>query len=462
MLNIKMQKQMKTISPIIFLLSVVIVFFGSACTNDKITDEECEPAVINVLFDNLKIEGGEFSSEESTVTKVRIYVFSGNRVDAMKIFNSGEETFKSPFRLQTTTGMKTVYVIANEPAALTTSLDAVKTLNALKEITDTSKSPLKAPLTMVGSASVDVKYAPDPANNSQVTVELIRIASNLRLQVKKDESTKADIIMRAVRLLRIPEKSVLIEGEPVSGQAYWDYTYTGNGATPVTTGGVDVWTGATEMYIYENPGSVSDTINRATYLVIDATYNGVDTRYRAYINDDNSDATDHKYSTKRNHQYNIIATINNIGEFDGLTLSTYVTPWSLLKSEWLFERVFAIKPHPTVDEQIYTALNPDNSITFTFLLHNPVGAKWTAQLSNPFYFEFSNEGSAVSRGEVGTEYTISIKPRLPQSAELRSTEFYIIVGVDGDGDSVEIPLIKGSTLVGPGNRIVINQPAVTP
>lgn len=446
---------MKTINYIIFLLSVAILLLGS-CISEDMTDERSKPAVISVSFDNLQVRSGELFSGESAINKVRICVFAGNNLNEMQIFNSGEGQFKNPFTIKTTTGSKTVYVIANEPDDLTASLDAVTNLNALKGISASASASLTAPLTMVGFAATNVEYASDPSSNSQVTIQLIRTVSNLNLKVKKHESTNAEILLREVRLCRIPSKTALIEGEPVSGQTYWDCIHTGDITTPLTTTGTDVWAEETGIYMFENLGNKSDTTDRATYLIIDATYNGVDTRYSAYINDESSDATDHKYSTKRNHQYNIVATINNIGEVNGLTLSTYVSPWNILGTNWLFERTFAISPHPIIGEHSYTTLSPDHPISFTFILHNPVGATWSAQLSNPVDFNFSLDNGAVRQGEVGTEYTISIIPFSSQGIESRTTEFYITV------DGVEIPLIRGSTLVGGGNRIVINQPAVTP
>ena len=74
-------------------------------------------------------------------------------------------------------------------------------------------------------------------------------------------------------------------------------------------------------------------------------------------------------------------------------------------------------------------------------------------MSNPYDFEFSTSGGAVSAGELRTDYTISIKPRYAQGSEERKTEFYITVG------GVEIPLLQSSVLIGTGNRIVIKQPA---
>jgi hypothetical protein len=116
--------------------------------------------------------------------------------------------------------------------------------------------------------------------------------------------------------------------------------------------------------------------------------------------------------------------------------------------------VYAIDPHPTTAAHTYTLVNSNDDVSFAFKLFNPLGSTWTAQLSNPIDFEFSDADGAVSSGITRTDYTINIKPRNAQGTTERSTEFYITVG------GVEIPLLLGSNLVGVGNRIIITQPAV--
>ena len=450
---------MKTIHKINFQLLALLALFVTACTSDDVSGDKGEPAVISLSMSDIQTRGSDLFAGESLITKVRVYVFDGNYVDKMQVFTSGEADFNNPFKVNTTTGPKTVYVVANEPSDMTAALNDVMTktqLNALA--TSASTASLASPFTMVGSENVTIATT----TGASVTVSIKRLVAKINLTVKKG-ATNAEIFLKSVRLYRGAAKSALIEEQPVSGQTYWNCTYTPPSA-PIalaTTGSV-VWgdAPATSMYVYENLGSVTDTLNRATYLMIDALYNGVDTRYRAYINDNNSDAVDHKYSVKRNHQYNLEATITNIGEFDGLVLTTQVMPWTLLTSNILFDRIFnlTITPTPTISNHTYIANTPADLVTFTFKLDNPVGAVWYAQLTNPTDFEFSTAGGAATTGGIGTTYTISIKPRNAQGAAPRTTEFFIIVG-GPNFTNTEIPLIQGNALVGTGNRIIINQQA---
>ena len=307
---------MKTMHKV-FVLLWVAGLSVTACDNNGLPEEKGEPAVMTLSLNNAQTRAGDLFAGEDLITKVRIYVFNGNYLDAAKVYTSGTDEFSNPFRIKTTTGPKTVYVVANEPADLETALNAVTTISGLKAIvTSAASGPVAQPFTMTGSNSVDVAPVPDPGPYTQVTVPLARLAAKLTLNIKKGAEAEANhipIVLKGVRLCRAAAKSALIEGQPVTGQTYWNHNYDGMNV-PLTTTGTDVWT--TPLHLHENLGSAADSTGRATYLVIDALYNNVNTRYIAYINDENSDATDHHYSIKRNRHYNLTATINNIGEFD--------------------------------------------------------------------------------------------------------------------------------------------------
>ncbi len=453
----------------IFTLLLVAGLTVTACDNNELPQEKAEPAVMTLSLNNVQTRAGDLFAGEDLITKVRIYVFNGNYLDAAKVYTSGTDEFKNPFRIKTTTGPKTVYVVANEPADMTATLEGVTTLSQLKNAVTAPANPgtLNTPITMAGSENVEVMPVVEPDDPTVVTVKLTRLVARINLKLKKG-NTPYDIILKSVRLIRGPEKSALIEGQTVTGQIYGNHTYTGQGEYSLTTTGVDAWTGATPMYVYENPGSAADSAGRATYLVIDARYNGIDTRYQAYVNDktatlSDGTATDHPYSIRRNHVYNIVATITNIGEFDGLTLSTYVMPWNLLQSELTYDRIYetSLDPQPTPDNKNYTLKETTDQLTFTFTITNPYGAAWTTQFTNPDYFNATVTPGTSPYG-LGT-YTITISPKLAPTTEERVTEFYINVGWAGSATGfVEIPLLAGTPLVGSGYRIVITQEATTP
>ncbi|MDD2245701.1 MAG: fimbrial protein [Proteiniphilum sp.] len=453
----------------IFTLLLAVGLTVTACDNNELFQEKAEPAVITLSLNNVQTRGGNLFADGNLITKVRIYVFNGNYLDAKQVYTSGTNEFKNPFTIKTTTGPKTVYVVANEPADMTATLEGVTTLSQLKNVVTFPVNPgtLNKPLSMVGSENAEVIPVVEPNDPTVVKVKLTRLVARINLKLKKG-NTPYDIILKSVRLIRGPEKSALIEGQTVTEQTYGNYTYTGQGEYALTTAGVDAWTGATPMYVYENPGSAADSVLRATYLIIDARYNGIDTRYKAYVNDktatfSNGNATDHPYSIKRNHMYNIEATITNIGEFNGVTLSTYVMPWNLLQSELTYDRIYetSLDPQPTPNNKNYTLKEITDQLTFTFTITNPYGAAWTTQFTNPDYFDATVTPGTSPYG-LGT-YTITISPKHAPTTEERVTEFYINVGWTGSATGfVEIPLLAGTPLIGNGYRIVITQEATTP
>lgn len=323
---------MKTIYNIFFLLLAVGVL-TTACNTDDMSENEGEPAVISLMMNDIQTRGGDLFSGESLITKIRIYVINGSHVEKMQVFNSGETEFLNPFRIQTTTGAKTIYVVANEPTDMTAALESATTLNALTAIvTSPVSGSVVQPFTMTGSRAVNIVHVPAPGAPTQVTVDLKRLVAKLSLKIEKDTETEANnipVILNGVWLYRAAAKSALLEGQTVTGQTYWN-NYVGLGSVALTTTGTDIWGGTSApLYIYENTGSVTDTLGRATYIVMEALYNNTSVRYKAYINDEHSAAADHKYSVKRNHHYQLTAIIKNPGEFDGLEIIYRVVPWEV-------------------------------------------------------------------------------------------------------------------------------------
>ncbi|GAE14858.1 hypothetical protein JCM6292_1052 [Bacteroides pyogenes JCM 6292] len=174
---------MKPIYKIFFLLSAALLW-NTACNNDDPSGDKGEPAVISLSMNNIQTRGGDLYAGEELITQIRVYVFRGNYVDEMQVFSSGEEEFQNPFRIQTTTGPKTIYVVANEPAALTAALDGVTTLNALKGlITPAVSIPMEQPFTMTGYKPVDIAVV--PGTPASVTIDLTRLVAKLTLKIKK-------------------------------------------------------------------------------------------------------------------------------------------------------------------------------------------------------------------------------------------------------------------------------------
>ncbi|KKC51484.1 major fimbrial subunit protein (FimA), partial [Porphyromonas gulae] len=104
------------------------------------------------------------------------------------------------------------------------------------------------------------------------------------------------------QILRNAKNSRLLEGSTSKPTGYWNWTNAYD--VPLTNNGSaqSIIPAAAPLYVYENIGSAADSTGRATQLVVDALYNGIKTRYYAYVNDQTTTA-DHHYAIHRNHHY---------------------------------------------------------------------------------------------------------------------------------------------------------------
>lgn len=451
------------------ILSMVVIILlitpFVSCIDDDLSHQKEERGLIVIRLNgvNTRAPGENLFTGDEIIKKVRFLVFIDEVLEKNQLFTAGETSFNNPFVLNVATGTKNIYVVANETPNLSTQLGAITSKTTLFSLLANEISgALTIPLTMTGIAEL-VAVA---EQTGPVSISLSRVAAKVSLNMNKGSAVTEDVQITKVSLIKNTGKTTLFPTPTSTGivepQSYWNFAKTVPPWTLSSTLASNTELG--DIYLYENITGGDKT--KATQLEIEALYNNIPTTYRVYLNenvsgvtnlgDPNSSVTtpaDHLYSLKRGHHYTVNGTIISMGEFDGLILTTNVLPWEKLESTVLLERIYTITPLPTIAAHTYTATNTTDLVTFTFKLSNPIGSTWVAQLSNPYDFEFSTSGGAVSAGGLGTEYTISIKPRYTQGATGRSTEFYITVG------GFEIPLLQSSTLIGTGNRIKINQPA---
>ena len=446
----------------IALLLLLFIAIPS-CIFDNYPEEEGQ-GIIVVSLDGVttRAAGDPLFTDDAVIHKVRVFVFIGDYLEKNVLFISGETEFINPFVLEVVTGDKQVYVVANETASLTNTLASITTRSKLMEVmADEISAPLTVPLVMTGSkGEVMVEKVEDqPRNTADIT--LTRLAAKINLNFKKE--TEAEVKITKVSLLSNTRKTLIWDsGATISDQTYWEHAID-RSTTPIELTSTE--TSLDAIYVYENlTGGSKD---KATRLEMEALYNNIPTTYRVYVNENVSSVVnagdptssvttpaDHLYSIKRNHAYQITGTITNIGEFDGLTLTTQVLPWNHLSSTVTFDHIYTIDPQPIPDEKTYT-VGTDGTVTFTFTLTNPIDASWVANLTNPTDFEFVG----AYQGATDETVNITIKAKNTAGEQARETEFYINVGFGGNW--TEVPLLSGTKLVGENNRIVINQPAAT-
>ena len=452
---------------VITIITLCLTVLMSCFHDDAL--EMCEEKgliIVNLATGGLNTRAADdqlFNGDEA-ITKVRVFVFVGDLLEVNELFSIGEEKFNNPFILEVATGTKDIYVVANETSGLTTKLSSVLTKSELLDIiAETISDPLSLPLVMTGSQTgVTVDVVEEP-NRNTANVILTRVAAKISLKFKKD--TDADVSITKVSLLNNTEVTTIWDNGVLNDGVdnwVWNHTLSVPLALQTIASGID---GQENIYLYENLTNGDKT--KATQLEVEALYNGVPTKYRVYINenitlpgsgiagDPNSsvaDPSNHLYSLKRNYHYQLNGTIIDIGEFDGLTLTTNVLPWDVLPSSISFERIFTIFPTPTQQNKTYTT-DSSGEVKFTFKLTSPIDASWVANLTDITNFELVG----TSQGSTDDEVMITIKAKNNSVTEEHTTEFYI--NVEYGGNWAELPLLSGSDLIGVGNRVVISQPA---
>lgn len=447
----------------IALAWLALIIVSPSCLSDEVVNHDDERGYIVMSLNNAKTkgtrEGALFSDDaEKTISKVRVFVFHGLALEVNRLFVAGNENFSNPFRVEVATGIKDVYVVANESDALTATLSGVKSRDDLKKVmTDEINAPVSLPLPMVGElkrVTVDKpKSSGEPHN--MVKIELTRIVAKIKINFKK--SNDEDVKITAIRLISNAAKSSLLPSSPAPiATTYWDYTKHFDTPINLTT---DFKPMGETIYLYENMTGGDKT--HATRMEVDALFNNIITTYRVYINEtvtspgsqspgnptssEVTGVTDHPYCIKRGYQYNINGTIGKVGDIDGLLLQCSVLPWNLIETEQTFDEtpisVTTTPKFTSVDGHETSKAKPF-SFEFT-LTDGPENATWDATLDNGLEFGFDIVEN--THGKIGETKTITIKPLKSFNSNItRTTNFYITVTNPANGIKEKVKLVQDS------------------
>lgn len=418
------------------LLLLLLTMGAVACTKEDNPDQPTsdEVATVKMSLDDVEMRGGDLYSGENLIKKVRIFVFREGLnglwvLDKQKLFASGQSDFQNPFTISAHAGPRQIYVIANEPDALTTKLDKILFKKELEDMQAPDvNGPIARPFTMTGMATVTLNLQ----GTVEVGISLNRIAAKITLDIKQVTPGSDVIKITKVQILRNAKNSRLLEGSTSNPTGYWNWANAYD--LPLTNNGSaqSIIQASAPLYVYENIGSESDSSGRATQLVVEALYNGIKTRYYAYVNDKTTmmEEDDHHYSIHRNHHYKLDGTITKIGEFSSLLLTTTVLPWTVenLDYGFLVPYVAEINPHAVITQD--NVVTFENSLSFTVRIKGRDGSRWKATLDNGLEFGFDS-GSAIDGAADGTTvYTIKVKALKPNGIGIqrRTNLFFTVDG----------------------------------
>lgn len=469
---------------IIILISTLLAV---ACTKETIIDDEIKTkgVSLNLSVNTLATNDPISINGDQTFSSIAIYLYNNDAnstLDKSALLPSFTPISTKDIPIETQIGTKTLYLIANysgktfrltDGTVLTLSPTTTKAqLDNI--ITESSAGFLPNSLLMVGKQTITITST---SNGSTIGVALRRLQARVDVHVFKGMNFGSN----AVTL-----ESVTLHNQVLNSEVKFDYAVNtaqmlaspifatqlianSSVLSPYVNGTVlQPSTSQAIFYSYQNlVTSFSPLQTTAPYLEIKLNSNGASYTYKGYFTDTNQLAN--KYSLLQNNAYQITAILDVNSK---ITLNMTVLPWNEKKIEYerpITANDFSFGAWGTSwgginGKTMNTNVGGLEDAVFQFELKAPIGAAWTATLTNGLDFAFtsttaSTTTSAVSKGftNIGNPYIIAVRAIKRWTGDSRDTEFYITV----EGNEIPINPIVGLQRLydGTDTRIKIKQVA---
>lgn len=469
---------------IILLLSTLL---GGACINETVMDGEsqAENLSVNVSVSTLAANDPASVNQDQTFGSLAIYLYNNDAsftLERSALLPSFAPITAKDIPLKTQVGTKILYLIANYAGKTlkvangnTLTLTATTSKQDLDNlVTESSSGFSPASLLMVGKQTLVLTSA----NNGQTFSTLLR-----RLQARVDVHIYKGTNFGSSA---VTVESVTLHNQVLNSEVKFDYTVNSaqmltspmfNAPTIANTDVLTSYVNGTVLqptnakahfYSYQNLVTVLSPVQvTAPYLVVKVNSNGVGYTYTGYLTDNNQ--TTNKYSLLQNNVYQVLAILDVAPK---MTLNLTVLPWNQTNIEYerpITANDFAFGAWGTSwgglnGKTMNTNVGGLEDAVFQFELKAPVGASWTATLTNGLDFAFtpSTAGTTtptVSTGftNVGSPYLIAVRALKRWTGSSRDTDFYITV----EGNEIPVNPVIGTQrrYEGTDTRIRIKQVA---
>lgn len=469
---------------IIILLGVLLL---TACAKEMKTDssQEQKSVVMNLQIKSAPVNDPMSINQDQTFGNLAIYIYNNDASSTLEqsaLLSSFSPITMKEIPIQTLVGTKILYLIANyagktfklsdgTPITLTPTTTKQQLDNIIVESGD---GFLPKELLMVGKMEMNIVPAD---NDSFVGVTLRRMEARVDVHVYKGANFGSNTVTL---------QSITLHNQVLNSQIKFDYTV--NAAqmltspmlnapqinaseilTPYVSGTV-LQPSASQaiFYSYQNLVTVLSPVQAtAPSLEIKVNTGGTIYTYNGYLTDINQ--LTNKYSLLQNNLYQITAIVDIAPK---ITLNLNVLPWNQMSMEYgrpITANDFSFGPWGTSwgginGKTMNTNVGNIEDAVFQFELKVPIGAAWTATLTNGLDFAFTSatdgtSATAVSKGftNLGSPSIIAVRASKKWTGDLRDTEFYITV----EGNEVPINPIVGTTrrYDGTNTRIKIKQVA---
>lgn len=469
---------------IIILISVLLL---GACKKEPLIDEgvQIHDASLNLAINTMAINDPVSVNQDQTFSSLAIYLYNNDATfsldkSALLPWFTSVSTMDIP--IQTQVGAKTLYLIANyagKTFRLTNgtllTLSPTTTKDQLDNIiTESGGGFSPTSLLMVGKQTLNIT---DGDNGSTIGVALRRLQARVDVHVFKGPNFGTNTVTL---------ESITLHNQVLNSEVRFDYAV--NAAQMLTSpmlstqlisnssvlspyvNGTVLQPDASQamFYSYQNLVTVLTPLQvTAPYLEIKLNSNGVGYTYKGYFTDNNQLVN--KYSLLQNNVYQITAILDVDSK---ITLNMTVLPWSQKNIEYerpITANDFAFGAWGTSwgginGKTMNTNVGGLEDAVFQFELKAPIGAAWTATLTNGLDFAFTSSTAGtttapVSKGftNIGNPFLIAVRATKRWTGDSRDTEFYITV----EGNEVPINPIVGLQRLydGTDTRIKIKQVA---
>lgn len=458
-----------------------------ACTKESLIDDgvQTKDVLLNLAVNTLAVNDPASVNQDQTFSSLAIYLYNNDAnstLDKSALLPSFTPVSSRDIPVRTQVGTKTLYLIANYAGktfrltdGTVLTLSPTTTKQQLDNITTESSDGFSAnALLMVGKQTLDITAAND---GSTVGVVLHRLQARVDVHVFKG----ANLGVYAATV-----ESITLHNQVLNSEVKFDYAVNtaqmlaspmfntqliaSNAVlSPYTVGTVvQPATAQATFYSYQNLITATAPLQAtAPYLEIKINADGYTQTYKGYLTDNNQ--LTNKYSLLQNNVYQVIAVLDVDSK---ITLKLNVLPWDQKSMEYerpITANDFSFGAWGTSwggmnGKTMNTNVGALEDAVFQFELKAPIGAAWTATLTNGLDFVFtpSTAGTATtaaSKGftNIGNPYLIAVRATKRWTGDSRDTEFYITV----EGNEVPInPLVGSQRLYdGTETRIKIKQVA---
>lgn len=463
-------------------------FLLGACVKEAIVDDlppTTRGISMKLSVNTLVVDDPMSINMDQTFSSLAIYLYNNDAASTLEqsvLLPSFSSVSTRDIPVLTQPGIKLLYVVANYAGktfrrtdGTIFTLSQATTRQELESIvTESSSGFSSSSLLMVGKQTMTVTSA---NNGSLINVVLRRLHARVDVHVFKGVNFGSNVVTL---------EYVKLYNQVLNSEVKFDYT--ANTAQMLTspifneqtvTSSVALSSYANGMvlqpvnakaifYSYQNLVTVLSPLQiTAPYLEIKVNENGNGHIYKGYFTDNNQIA--YKYSLLQNNVYQMVAVLDVDSK---IVMNMTVLPWNQKNIEYerpITANDFSFGAWATSwgglnGKTMNTNVGGLEDAVFQFELKAPIGAAWTATLTNGLDFGFTSSTAgtttpAVSSGftNIGYPYLIAVRASKRWTGDSRDTEFYITV----EGNEIPINPIVGSQrrYQGTDTRIKIQQVA---